>query len=161
MEEIIAKAGTKIICENGTFIVEPKNMKEILHIHVYTPSTPTWLFGNGGLSKVEQIRVLTVPHKDWGHNCHIEYVHVSGLGYHEVWMGGDCTPMDACDSWQFRGNVITADIFDYLYIEREDRKQTHEELYDSLLYQVKTYWPELELAPGLLEYCKEKDKAPF
>ena len=47
MEEIIAKAGTKIICENGTFIVEPKNMKEILHIHVYTPSTPTWLFENG------------------------------------------------------------------------------------------------------------------
>lgn len=160
MEEIITKADTRIICEKGTFIVEPKNKKEILHIHAFTPSALTWIFEDGYLSKVEQIRVLTVPHEEWGHNCHVEFVHVSGLGYYEVWMGGDCTPMDACYSWIFKGNVITADILDDLYFKREDCKQTHEEFYDSLLHQINRYWPELELAPGLLEYCKGKDKAP-
>ena len=160
MEEIITKSGKRIICENGTLIVESKRKEEILHIHTFTPNVAMWIFENDSLSKVEQIRVLTVSYEDYGHDCHIEYVHMSCLGYYEVWNGGDCTPMDACNSWLFRGNVITADIFDYLYFEREDCKQTHEELYDSLLYQVKTYWPELQLAPGLLEYCKEKDKAP-
>lgn len=132
--------------------------KEILHIHAYMPTETTWLFENDSISRVEQVRVITVPHEAWGHNCHIEYVYVTGLGNREVWMGGDCTPFDCTDSWIFRGNIITEDLLEDLY-RKQDFAETRESFYENLLYQIETYWlEELTLVPGLLDYCKEKDK---
>lgn len=132
--------------------------KEILHIESYVPEELTWIFTEYSISLVERIRILTVPHHEWGHNCHIEYVYVTCVGDRCVWMGGDVTPFDTIDSWVFRGNVITRNIFENLFF-KQDFASTREEFHQHLLGMVHTYWPQLSIDPDVLDYCKNKDAA--
>lgn len=132
--------------------------KEILHIESYVPDEPTWIFTEDSISLVERIRILTVPHEDWGHNCHIEYVYVTCDGDRCVWMGGDVSPFDTVDSCLFRGNAITGNIFETLFL-KQDFASTREEFYQYLLHMVHTYWPQLRIGTDVLDYCPNKDAA--
>lgn len=133
--------------------------KEILHIDSYVPKgEPTWLFYNESISLVEQIRVITVSHEEWGHDTYIEYVYVTGMGDRGIWSGGgEIAPFDTVDSWIFRGRTIAEEELELMFLKQG--KSTREALLQSLVQEVDTYWArQLSFAPGLLKYCKEKDK---
>lgn len=130
--------------------------KEILHIHAYAPQVPTWILDNECINQVEQIRVVTVPHPEWGHDCRIEYVYATPLGDRQVWMGGSCSPLDTCESYIFQGTVITEEIFEAMYM-KQTFVTNREDYYGDLEEEIATYWPQLSIAPSVLDYCKEKD----
>lgn len=130
--------------------------KEILHIHGYAPQTPTWVLDNECINMVEQIRIVTVPHPECGHDCHTEYVYATPLGDRQVWMGGSCSPLDTCESYIFQGSVITEEIFENMFM-RQSFFKNREEYYADMEHEIVSYWPQLKIAPSVLEYCKEKD----
>lgn len=130
--------------------------KEILHIHAYAPQVPTWILDNECINQVEQIRVVTVPDPEWGHDCRIEYVYATPLGDRQVWMGGSCSPLDTCESYIFQGTVITEEIFEAMYM-KQTFVTNREEYYADMGHEIATYWPQLSVSPSVFGYCKEKD----
>lgn len=133
--------------------------KEILHIDSYIPKEQTWLFQDGCLSLVEQVRIVTVPHEEWGYNCHVEYVYLNGSGDRGVWIGGDCTPFDAIGSWMFKGNHISLPIFKDMYMKQNHVSPcTHIDFYDEILYECLTYWNnQLIIEPEVAAYCQSHE----
>ena len=132
--------------------------KSILHIHSYAPQTPTWILCAECINRVEQIRVVTVPHPEWGHDCHIEYVYVTPLGDRQVWMGGSCCPLDTCDSYIFQGNVITIEILEAMFMT-QNIVTNRTDYYAEMEHEIVTSWPQLRIAPEVFGYCKEKTDA--
>lgn len=128
-----------------------------MHIHAYAPQIPTWILDNECINLVEQVRVVTVPHPEWGHDCHIEYVYITPLGDRQVWMGGSCSPLDTCESYIFQGTVITEEIFEAMYM-KQTFVTNREEYHADIENEIATYWPQLSVSPSVLGYCKEKDE---
>ena len=125
--------------------------KEVLHVDSYSPTEPTWLFYQLEIYLIEQIRVVTISHEKWGYECYIDYVYITPKGERNIWIGYDTLPSSTCESRVFRGNVITKDIFDELY--RTEDTGTRTRFYEHILNQCDTDWPQLTIAPDVLEHC--------